>query len=129
VGAVSFTTKNKGKVTMEYFTDAYKRYADFTGRATRTQYWMFILIFMIIYIILAAIDSFLIGTIALSAIFNLVSLIPSLAIAARRLHDTGRSGWWQLIILLPLIGIIVLLVFLVMDSEGDNRFGANLKAA
>jgi uncharacterized membrane protein YhaH (DUF805 family) len=114
---------------MEYFTDAYKRYADFTGRATRTQYWMFILIFMIIYIILAAIDSFLIGTIALSAIFNLVSLIPSLAIAARRLHDTGRSGWWQLIILLPLIGIIVLLVFLVMDSEGDNRFGANLKAA
>ncbi len=114
---------------MEYFTDAYKKYADFSGRATRTQYWMFILIFMIIYLVLVAIDSFLIGTMALSAIFNLASVIPSISIAARRLHDTGRSGWWQLILFLPLIGAIVLLVFLVMDSVSDNEYGANQKAA
>jgi uncharacterized membrane protein YhaH (DUF805 family) len=58
----------------------------------------------------------------------LVLLIPSLAAAARRLHDTGRSGWWQLIGLIPLLGAIVLIVFLVQDSEaGDNAYGANPK--
>jgi uncharacterized membrane protein YhaH (DUF805 family) len=114
---------------MGYFTDAYKRYADFSGRATRTQYWMFILIYMIIYFVLVAIDSFVLGMPALSSIFTLASIIPSISIAARRLHDTGRTGWWQLIVFLPLIGAIVLLVFLVMDSEGDNNFGPNPKAA
>ncbi|MBL1143184.1 MAG: DUF805 domain-containing protein [Proteobacteria bacterium] len=114
---------------MEYFTDAFKKYADFSGRATRTQYWMFILIYMIIYIVLAVIDAFVLGMPALSGVLSLVAIIPSLSIAARRLHDTGRSGWWLLISLLPLIGIIVLLVFLVMDSDGDNNYGANPKAA
>ena len=112
---------------MEYFVDAFKKYADFSGRATRTQYWMFILIFMIIYIALAMLDAFL-GTFVLAAIFNLALLVPSISIAARRLHDTGRTGWWQLIIFIPLIGIIVLLVFLVQDSHPDNEYGANPKA-
>jgi len=113
---------------MEYFIDAFKKYADFSGRASRQQYWMFILIFMLIYFVLAAIDAAL-GMIALSAIFNLAGLIPSLSIAARRLHDTGRSGWWQLIIFLPLIGIIVLIVFLVQDSHEQNEHGENPKSA
>ncbi len=73
---------------MEYFIDAFTKYADFSGRATRTQYWMYILIFTIIYIALAALDAFL-GTIFLAAIFNLVLLLPSISIATRRLHDTG----------------------------------------
>jgi len=115
---------------MEYFTDAYKKYADFSGRATRTQYWMFILFYMIIYIVLASVDAFLLGGMpVLSGIFGLVSIIPSLSIAVRRLHDTGRSGWWLLLSLIPLIGAIVILIFLVMDSEGDNQYGANPKAA
>jgi uncharacterized membrane protein YhaH (DUF805 family) len=114
---------------MEYFIDAFKKYADFSGRATRTQYWMFVLIYLIIYVVLAVIDSFILGFPVLSSILSLATIIPSLSIAARRLHDTGRTGWWQLIIFLPLIGVIVLLVFLVMDSEGDNKYGANLKAA
>ena len=114
---------------MEYFTDAYKKYADFSGRATRTQYWMFILFYMIVYIVLVTVDSFVLGMPALSGIFSLASLIPSLSIAARRLHDMGKSGWWLLISLVPLIGVIVILVFLVMDSQGDNQYGPSNKAA
>jgi uncharacterized membrane protein YhaH (DUF805 family) len=114
---------------MEFFTDAYKRYADFSGRATRQQYWMFILFYMIFYIVLALIDAFILGIPVLSGLFSLASIIPSLSIAARRLHDIGKSGWWLLISLLPLIGVIVLLVFLVMDSTEDNIYGPNPKAA
>ena len=111
---------------MEYFIDAFRKYADFSGRASRKQYWMFILIFMIIYLVLAVVDA-LLGMFVLAAIFNLALLIPSLSIAARRLHDTGRTGWWQLIIFIPLIGVIVLLVFLVQDSHGENDYGPNPK--
>ena len=114
---------------MEYFIDAFKKFADFSGRATRTQYWMFVLMYMIIYIVLALIDTFVLGFPVLSGIFSLAVLIPSLSIGARRLHDIGRSGWWLLISLVPLIGVIVLLVFFVMDSDGDNEYGPNPKAA
>ena len=113
---------------MEYFVDAFKKYAEFSGRATRTQYWMFILFFMIIYFVLALIDVF-VGTMVLAFIFNVAVFLPSIAIAARRLHDTGRTGWWQLIVLIPLIGAIVLIVFFVQDSVEDNEYGPNPKAA
>jgi len=112
---------------MEYFIDAFKKYADFSGRATRTQYWMFVLIYTLIYIALVVIDSFL-GVPILSSLFMLALIVPSISIAARRLHDTGRSGWWQLLILLPLIGALVILVFLVQDSHEDNDYGPNPKA-
>lgn len=108
---------------MNYFTEAFKQYADFSGRATRKQYWMFILFYLIFYIVLAVIDGML-GTMFLAFIFSLVLLVPSISIAARRLHDTGRTGWWQLIALVPLIGAIVLIVFLVMESQDDNEYGA-----
>ncbi|VAW75333.1 Integral membrane protein [hydrothermal vent metagenome] len=107
---------------MEYFLDAFKRYADFSGRATRQQYWMFILFYFIGYIVLAVIDGVL-GTFVLAILYSLVLLVPSISIAARRLHDTGRTGWWQLISLIPLIGIIVMIVFLVQDSQEDNEYG------
>lgn len=116
---------------MEHFTGALKKYADFNGRATRTEFWMFFLIYIIIYIVLTLIDSSvvvgLIGLPILSLAFGLALLIPSLSIGARRLHDIGRSGWWQLIMLIPLIGFIVLIVFWVMDSKEDNQFGPNKK--
>jgi uncharacterized membrane protein YhaH (DUF805 family) len=114
---------------MEYFIDAFKKYADFSGRATRTQYWMFVLFYTIVYIVFAVIDSFILGMPVLSGIFWLASIVPSLSIGARRLHDIGKSGWWLLIAFLPLIGAIVLLVFFVMDSVEDNVYGANPKAA
>ncbi len=112
---------------MEYFLDAFRRYADFTGRATRQQYWMYILIYVVISVVLSIIDAAM-ATAVLSAIFSVVMLVPSISIATRRLHDTGRSGWWQLIGLIPL-GIIVLIVFLVLDSDEANEYGPNPKLA
>lgn len=113
---------------MEHFLDAVKRYADFTGRATRTQYWMYVLFYFIGYVVLAVVDSVLTGGL-LTLIYSLGLFLPSLAVTARRLHDTNRSGWWQLITLVPLVGLIVLIVFTVQDSTGDNQHGPNPKAA
>lgn len=113
---------------MEYFTNALKRYADFTGRARRKEYWMYILFYLIFYIVLSVIDAAL-GTLLLTSLFSLALLIPSISIAARRLHDTGRSGWWQLLVLIPLLGSIVLIIFLVQDSHDENIYGPNPKLA
>src|SRR5690554_1127284 len=111
---------------MEYFVGALKKYADFNGRAQRKEYWMYVLFYMIFYVALSIVDS-LIGTMLFSSVYSLALFVPSISIAARRLHDTGRSGWWQLIALIPLIGSIVLIVFLVQDSQADNEYGANPK--
>jgi uncharacterized membrane protein YhaH (DUF805 family) len=112
---------------MEYFIGALKKYADFTGRARRKEYWMFVLFYLIFYVVTIGIDMAL-GTTFIAAIFSLGLLLPSLAIGARRLHDTGRSGWWQLIGFIPLIGAIVLIVFWCQDSQDENDYGANPKA-
>ncbi|MEL0632733.1 DUF805 domain-containing protein [Pseudoalteromonas carrageenovora] len=113
---------------MEYFMEAMRRYTDFSGRTRRKNFWMFILFYAIFYVICAVIDG-VIGTAPIvTTLFSLAMLIPSISIAARRLHDTGRSGWWQLIALIPLIGGIVLLVFYVLDShQGENDYGPNPK--
>lgn len=111
---------------MEFFIRGLKNYADFSGRATRKEYWMFVLFYLIFYLVLVMIDG-LAGTVVLALIFSLALALPSISLAARRLHDTGRSGWWQLISLIPLIGAIVLIVFLVQDSDDDNTYGANKK--
>jgi len=113
---------------MEYFIGALKKYADFDGRARRKEYWMFILFYLIFYVAFIVADVVL-GTMFLSSIFGLAMLVPSLSIGARRLHDTSRSGWWQLISLIPLIGGIILIVFLAQDSHDANDFGMNPKAA
>ena len=113
---------------MEYFIDALKRYADFTGRAKRQEYWMFILFYLIFYLMLSVIDA-VIGIPVLTSLYSLALFIPNISIAARRLHDTSRSGWWQLIALIPLIGTIVLIVFLAQDSHEDNEYGPNPKLA
>ncbi|ABO24857.1 DUF805 domain-containing protein [Shewanella loihica] len=112
---------------MEYFIGALKKFADFTGRARRKEFWMFTLFYIIFYAVAATIDV-VTGLYMLSGIFSLALLIPTLAISARRLHDTGRSGWWQLIGLIPLIGAIVLIVFYVQDSVEGNEYGENPKA-
>ncbi|WP_394388613.1 DUF805 domain-containing protein [Shewanella woodyi] len=111
---------------MEYFVGGLKKYADFTGRARRKEFWMYTLFYLIFYVLAAFIDS-LLGTMIFTAILSLGLLLPTIAIAARRLHDTGRSGWWQLLGLIPLIGAIVLIVFYVQDSIGENEYGANPK--
>ena len=111
---------------MDYFIGNVKKYADFTGRARRKEYWMYSLFYMIFYVLLMVIDAVL-GTGVLSGIYALALLIPCISIATRRLHDTGRSGWWQLIVLIPIIGAIILLIFLVQDSHAENSYGQNPK--
>lgn len=122
---------------IEYYKAVLNKYADFTGRARRSEYWFFVLGNLIIYIGLAVIGVLLGGItgseegaivpIALIGIFVLAILIPSIAVGVRRLHDTGKSGWWYLISLVP-FGSIVLLVFFCMDSEpGANQWGPNPK--
>ncbi|MFT6992069.1 MAG: uncharacterized membrane protein YhaH (DUF805 family) [Paraglaciecola sp.] len=108
---------------MDYFTDALKKYADFTGRARRKEYWMFILIYLIINIVLAVL-----GLDIISMLVGLALLVPSISIAARRLHDTGRTGWWQLIALIPIVGFIILIVFLAQDGHETNDYGDNPKS-
>lgn len=113
---------------MNWYTDVLKnKYATFTGRARRQEYWMFFLINLLIALAIGVIDG-MIGWGVLGFLYTLAVLIPSIAIAVRRLHDTGRSGWWVLIGLVPFIGWIILLVFLVLDSQPvDNAYGPNPK--
>jgi len=108
---------------MDYFLGALKKYADFTGRARRKEYWMFMLIYLIIQVVLSVV-----GLDLALMVLGLGLLVPSLSLGARRLHDTGRSGWWQLIYLVPLIGLIVMIVFLAQDSHDENDYGVNPKA-
>lgn len=121
---------------MNWYLAALRKYATFSGRSQRSEYWYFILIYICIYVALvvagriAASSSPIagIGLQLVGAIFSLGMFIPSLAVSVRRLHDTDRSGWWFLIALIPIVGGIVLLIFFVQDSQaGQNRFGPNPK--
>lgn len=109
-------------------------YANFTGRARRKEYWSFQLVTFIISIILMVIDTFAFGAGEfgkggiLGTIFSLATIVPSLGLLARRLHDVGKSGWFFLIILIPLVGIIWLLVLLFTDGVAEtNKWGLNPK--
>lgn len=106
------------------FVACIKNYAGFSGRASRPEFWYFILMYMLIYIVVGIIDS-VIGTAPiLTGVFALALLVPYLATTIRRLHDTGRSGWWVLIALVPLVGGLALIYFLVLKGqEGENQFG------
>lgn len=114
---------------MHWYTNVLKKYVAFEGRARRQEYWMFTLFNIIVSLVIALVD-YLIGTGSiLGMIYSLAVLLPSLSVTARRLHDTGRSGWWILISFIPFIGAIILLVFLCQDSQGDNKYGANPKTS
>ena len=119
---------------MSWYLQALKKYAVFSGRSRRMEYWYFVLFNIIVSIVLGTIDA-LLGTLGsgmgvglLSGIYGLAILIPSLAVTVRRLHDTDRSGWWILIALVPLIGTIVILVFALLEgTPGSNQYGPNPK--
>jgi uncharacterized membrane protein YhaH (DUF805 family) len=113
---------------LEWYLKVLKNYVGFQGRARRKEYWMFVLFSAIISIVLSIIDAIANLSSVLSGIYSLAVFLPSLAVSVRRLHDTGRSGWWILIGLIPLIGAIILLVFTCQDSqENDNKYGPNPK--
>ena len=111
----------------DYYMGAFKKYADFSGRSRRSEYWYFTL-FNVLATIAAAFLDAAIGFPIFYIGYALIAFIPALAVLARRLHDTNRSGWWFLIALIPLVGAIVLLVFLVTDSDqNENKYGLNPK--
>jgi uncharacterized membrane protein YhaH (DUF805 family) len=114
---------------MEWYLKVLKTYVGFSGRARRKEYWMFYLFNAIAMIILAVLDGVLGTDRLLYGLYSLAVLLPSLAVTFRRLHDTGRSAGWIFIGLIPLVGAIILLVFMCKDSQpDDNQYGPNPKA-
>jgi len=114
---------------MNYYLSALKKYAVFSGRSQRSEYWYFTLLNIIISIIMGIIsvvvgdDSNILGW-----LYVLVVFLPGLGVFVRRLHDVGKSGWTFLIAFIPLIGIIRLIVLMATDSNpGDNKYGPNPK--
>lgn len=109
---------------MNWYIAVLKNYVGFEGRASRPEYWYFTLFSSLIYLalfILMKLASFL-GF--LYPLYALGVLLPSLAVAVRRLHDTGRSGLWLFIVLVPILGALALLYFMVQPSQGKNEYGA-----
>jgi uncharacterized membrane protein YhaH (DUF805 family) len=115
---------------MNWYLEVLKKYATFGGRARRTEFWMFTLINFIISAVLNIVQRSTGSTIVLviSVIYSLAVLIPGIAVTVRRLHDTGRSGGWWFIGLIPIVGWIILIVFCAQDSQpGPNQYGPNPK--
>lgn len=120
---------------MNWYMEALRKYATFTGRARRKEYWFFQLFVLLVVMVLSLADRMLgvldeeSGIGLLSGLFSLAMFIPSLAVSIRRLHDTDRTGWWALLYFVPLLGFLVLLVFFLQDgTRGTNRYGEDPKA-
>jgi uncharacterized membrane protein YhaH (DUF805 family) len=107
------------------------KYATFSGRARRSEYWWWYLFVAIVFVVASVLDraagltygDMTYGGGWISSIAGLALLLPNLAVGVRRLHDDGRSGWWLLIGLVPVVGIVVLIYFFIQDSEADNQYG------
>lgn len=117
---------------MNWYLEVLKKYAVFSGRARRKEFWFFALFNIIVSILLSIIDGILglsvggaeAGMGILSLVYALGVIIPSIAVTVRRLHDIDKSGWWFLIVFIPIIGPIVLLIFNILaGTPGPNRFG------
>ena len=123
---------------MNWYLKCFKQYSDFSGRARRTEFWMFNLFTLIVAFICVFCDIFLGFDIMtdpeffngpITNIYLLASLLPGLSVIVRRLHDVGKSGWMYFLVLIPIIGPIWLFVLLVTDSQpGENKWGPNPKA-
>ncbi len=119
--------------TINPFEDYYintlrNKYAEFNGRARRSEFWYYTLFNLIVSMGLGMMDTFT-GIGFLSGLYALVVIIPGIAVAIRRLHDSGKSGWWLLVILVPFVGWVILIYFLVKDSQPfDNLYGPSPKS-
>ena len=114
--------------------DALKKYAVFSGRARRKEYWLFMLLYFIAMVVAGLFDDLVVGErVAFDPTMGVFSwivflglLIPSTAVSVRRLHDKNLRGWWVLLFLIPLIGTIALFILYCMrGTDGENRFGAD----
>jgi len=106
---------------MDNFINTLKSYSDFASRTGRNDYWMFMLFYVVLSVATGIVDSIL-GILLVNSICSLVMLVPLVAATTRRLHDTGRSGFWQLLIFIPVLGLLVLIWFLAQESDGENEF-------
>lgn len=121
----------QGENAMYWFTASLRKYATFGGRASRSEYWYFFLVYALIFVGLAVIDA-LFGTFDMrqgiglfTGLFALATALPSVAVGVRRMHDIGRSGWWLLVSLVPVVGLIWLLIYAAREGEpGPNAWGA-----
>ena len=115
---------------MQWYLKVLKNYVGFQGRARRKEYWMFSRQCHHFHCTFHSRVNCLYISSVLTGIYSLAILLPSLAVGARRLHDTGKSGWWQLLSFIPLIGTIILLVFMCLDSDDkENKYGSNPKSS
>ena len=119
-----------GMPTMVWYLTVLRKYAVFAGRARRKEYWMFVLISAVVVLVLGFVNGAMGADVpALPLYYTLAVVLPSLAVTVRRLHDTDRSAWWLVILLVPIVGAIVFLVFMATPGgEMANRFGASPKA-
>ncbi len=126
---------------MNWYVEVLRKYATFTGRARRQEYWMFVLVNVLISIVLGVIDGIMSGVAngvsgssninitVLGSLYSLLVLVPSLAVGVRRLHDTGRSGWWMLLALVPLVNLLLLVFFIQEGVAGPNEYGPDPKGS
>lgn len=112
---------------MHWYTDVLRRYTDFDGRADRPEFWWFALINLIISLVIWAVGIALFGYAVgelLAIVYGLATLLPSLGVEIRRLHDTNKSGWWLVVSLVPFVGGIILIVLLaIAGTPGENTYG------
>ena len=114
---------------MHWYLDVLKKYADFSGRAGREEYWMFQLLNFAVSVIVGLVNMVFTGANSeaipwLAVLYSIGTFLPSLAVVIRRLHDTNRSGWWYCIAFIPLLGALALLYFLISEGDvGDNDYG------
>ena len=119
----------------ESIVNVFQNYANFSGRARRSEYWYFTLFIFLVSAVLSGLNAAVFGTDAqmtiftvIQSLFSLATLIPSIAVTVRRLHDISKSGWFYFLILIPVVGSIILLVWECKDSEpGTNVYGPNPK--
>ncbi|MBT2481415.1 DUF805 domain-containing protein [Streptomyces sp. ISL-94] len=114
---------------MNYYTDVLKKYADFSGRARRQEYWMFFLCNLAVAIVVAIIDAVIGANMIIYGLYVLAIIVPCIALTVRRLHDLGKSGWWCFIVFIPLVGGIWLIVLAATEGQpGPNQYGPSPKA-
>ena len=119
---------------MNWYLEVLKKYDVFSGRARRKEYWYFVLFGTLISIVLMISDGIIgtfnpaVGIGMLGGIYTLATLLPSIAVMVRRLHDTNHSGWWAWIVFIPIVGFIVLMIFLASNSKPEeNQYGISPK--